>query len=128
MIKQIRRSNPVPTITIQSSCGKRWNAEREGFLLSPNYPNSYSDNTDCYWIISSRERVSLTFKTFHKEKGSDFLLVYDGGSPVSSKLIGQHSGVSIPAPAFSSSHQLYLRFISDASINYKGFSAIIKGK
>ena len=116
------------TITVQSSCGKQLKAEREVSLLSPNYPNGYNHSTDCYWIISSPERVSLTFKTFHTEKGSDFLFVYDGGSPVSSKLIGQYSGVSIPPPVSSTSHQLYVKFITDASNNHKGFLAIIKGK
>ena len=69
------------------------------------------------------ELVFLRFKTADQ---NDYLRVYNGGS-LSSPLIGTYSGSSLPATVTSTTNNLYMRFISDASGNNYGFVARYQG-
>ena len=87
----------------------------------------YLDNMDCQWNLDSNAKVEVTFFNFNTEPNADYLYVYDGGSS-SSSLIGQFSGTSLPAPITSSSNKLYLRFTSDNSGQFRGFTAAYRGR
>ncbi|MGH0134647.1 UNVERIFIED_CONTAM: hypothetical protein FKN15_029245 [Acipenser sinensis] len=62
------------------SCGGVFTAP-SGEIHSPNYPNPYSVNVDCSWIINVDQghRVLLTFNDFdienHDSCGYDYLAV-----------------------------------------------------
>ena len=46
-------------------------------LTSPSWPNQYSNNLDCRWVITAQPEmiVVLTIKEFNTERNYDFLTV-----------------------------------------------------
>lgn len=76
----------------------------------------------CYWKITSKSRIRLSFEAFDTEKCCDKVTIYDGGSG-SSRRLGEYSGSSIPRPFLSSSNALYVTFNTDRSGTRTGFSA-----
>lgn len=109
------------------TCGRKLQGS-SGRFLSPNFPNSYSNNMDCEWTIQAPpgKIIDLVFLFFDVETSSlcdfDYVSVYDGQTD-SSRLIGKFCGTAIPAPIHSSSNYLFIKFHSDVGRNYNGFSA-----
>jgi hypothetical protein len=70
------------------------------------------------------ERVSLDFDEFNTESCCDLVTLYDGDSG-KAQLIAKLSGTYLKAPTGFNSTQrfMYIRFVSDDSITYRGFSA-----
>ncbi|XP_038149701.1 bone morphogenetic protein 1-like isoform X2 [Cyprinodon tularosa] len=99
-----------------------------GQIRSPNYPDDYHSNKMCVWKITVAEgfQVGLIFQSFEIEKHDtcayDFVEVRDGGSD-SSPLLGRFCGYDKPGNLQSSSNQLWLKFVSDGSVNKAGFAA-----
>ena len=86
--------------------------------------NGYANNIAVSWSITvaSGSLVGLEFITFQTESNYDFVKVYDG-SGTSSPLLASLSGSSLPSPLRSTSNRLYVRFTSDASVTFDGFTA-----
>jgi len=86
--------------------------------------NGYANNVAVSWAITvaSGSLVGLEFITFQTESNYDFVKVYDGSS-TSSPLLASLSGSSLPSPIRSTSNHLYIRFTSDASVTFNGFTA-----
>ncbi|XP_017163297.1 bone morphogenetic protein 1-like isoform X4 [Poecilia reticulata] len=103
-------------------------ARDSGQIQSPNYPDDYQSNKMCVWKITVAEgfQVGLTFQSFEIEKHDactyDYVEVRDGGSD-SSPLLGRFCGYDKPENLQSSSNQLWLKFVSDGSVNKAGFAA-----
>lgn len=57
----------------------------------------------------------------HKRVCPDFLQIRDGGS--SSPVIGTYCGVQIPDPVTSSGNFMYMKFVTDGSVQNLGFEA-----
>lgn len=107
------------------------NIERKEFY-SPLYNQSgtYPNNTECVKVISAppNHMVRLEFRDkFHMEESPscefDYLEILNGGhvySPLEAKVCGRE----FPKPITSEGRELFLRFISDASIEYVGFKAV----
>jgi len=95
-----------------------------GTITSPDYPSNYANNLDCTINIqvAAGSKILLHFTYFTTEIGNDFIVVYDGPS-TSSFIVLQHSGSTIPADLTSSSNQMTLRFITNAVIQQRGWSA-----
>ncbi|XP_056146256.1 bone morphogenetic protein 1-like [Lampris incognitus] len=111
----------------EAICGgevKRDNAQ----IQSPNYPDDYQPNKICVWKITVAQdfHVGLSFQSFEIERHDscayDYLEVRDGSSEVS-PLLGHFCGSDKPDDIKSSSNQLWLKFVSDGSINKAGFAA-----
>ncbi|KDR10358.1 Dorsal-ventral patterning tolloid-like protein 1, partial [Zootermopsis nevadensis] len=100
----------------------------EGHLESPNYPDDYQPNKECVWKLSVPEtyQVALKFESFEVENHDncvyDYLEVRDGLLP-DSPLIGTFCGYKIPRDIHSTSNHLYIKFVSDGSVQKVGFSA-----
>ncbi|XP_032144356.1 bone morphogenetic protein 1 isoform X4 [Sapajus apella] len=98
-----------------------------GHIQSPNYPDDYRPSKVCIWRIQVSEgfHVGLTFQSFEIERHDscayDYLEVRDGHSE-SSPLIGRYCGYEKPDDVKSSSSRLWLKFVSDGSINKAGFA------
>ncbi|MBN3301590.1 TLL1 protein, partial [Amia calva] len=58
----------------------------------------------------------------HQECAYDHLEVFDGNSDKAA-ILGRLCGSKIPDPVISTGNKMYLRFISDASVQRKGFQA-----
>ncbi len=78
----------------------------------------------CFWKISvpSGYRILLKFYDFRTEFCDDFVQVFDGSS-VNDTLMGTFCGVVKPRKLISSSNFMAIKFSSDISSNYRGFSA-----
>lgn len=68
-----------------------------------------------------------TFNEFeieqHQECAYDHLEVFDGESE-KSPILGRLCGNKIPDPLIATGNKMFLRFISDASVQRKGFQAM----
>ncbi|XP_073674791.1 bone morphogenetic protein 1a [Garra rufa] len=99
-----------------------------GQIQSPNYPDDYRPNKVCVWKITVAQgyHVGLTFQSFEIERHDncayDYLEVRDGNSE-SSPLLGRFCGYDKPDDIKSSSNQLWMKFVSDGSVNKAGFAA-----
>ncbi|KAM6976019.1 bone morphogenetic protein 1-like isoform 3-T3 [Tautogolabrus adspersus] len=99
-----------------------------GQIQSPNYPDDYQSNKVCVWKITVEEGfdVGLSFQSFdierHDSCAYDYVEVRDGGSE-NSPLLGRFCGYDKPDDIKSSSNQLWLKFVSDGSVNKAGFAA-----
>ncbi|XP_056258852.1 bone morphogenetic protein 1-like isoform X4 [Seriola aureovittata] len=99
-----------------------------GQIQSPNYPDDYQSNKECVWKITVAEGydVGLSFQSFEIERHDscayDYVEVRDGSSE-SSPLLGHFCGYDKPDDIKSSSNQLWLKFVSDGSVNKAGFAA-----
>lgn len=58
----------------------------------------------------------------HQECAYDHLEAFDGDSDAAA-ILGRLCGSKIPEPLVSTGNKMYLRFISDASVQRKGFQA-----
>ncbi|MCB0764878.1 MAG: CUB domain-containing protein, partial [Flavobacteriales bacterium] len=90
-----------------------------------NYANNQNYSVT-YCPSVAGQVVTLTFSQFNTENGYDFLTVYNGSTTASPSL-GTFSGTAIPGPFTSTdpSGCLTIRFISDGSLTYAGWTAAI---
>ncbi|KAK9540589.1 hypothetical protein VZT92_003031 [Zoarces viviparus] len=99
-----------------------------GTLSSPNWPDKYPSRKECTWDITATpgHRVKIAFNEFeieqHQECAYDHLEAFDGDSDTAT-ILGRLCGSKIPEQLVSTSNKMYLRFISDASVQRKGFQA-----
>ncbi|KAM4576821.1 bone morphogenetic protein 1a isoform 1-T1 [Odontesthes bonariensis] len=99
-----------------------------GQIQSPNYPDDYRPNKVCIWKISVTQgyHVGLTFQSFEIERHDscayDYLEVRDGMSE-NSPLLGRFCGYDKPDDIKTSSNHLWMKFVSDGSVNKAGFAA-----
>ncbi|XP_049534973.1 tolloid-like protein 2 isoform X2 [Anopheles darlingi] len=112
----------------EAICGGDMNLESGGRLESPNYPVDYLPNKECIWRITVPKdyQVALKFQSFEVENHDnciyDYVEVRDGGMS-DSRLIGVFCGYKIPPDMKSSSNKLFVKFVSDGSVQKAGFSA-----
>ena len=100
-----------------------------GQLKSPGFPNNYPNNKICYWTITVPFGFSVTldFETFEVSDDAslcqyDYVEIRDGGD-LTSKILGKFCGNTLPGSIRSTGNQLFVKFHSDHSNQYKGFSA-----
>ncbi|CAH8630358.1 unnamed protein product [Schistosoma guineensis] len=111
----------------EAICGGELQME-EGTLTSPNYPEFYRPSKECVWqiVVPVGYSVALIFHSFQLEKHDtcvyDYLEVRDGlkdTSPLLKKLCGSH----LPTPIKSTNNVMYVKFVSDSSVEKQGFTA-----
>ncbi|CAG5125194.1 unnamed protein product, partial [Candidula unifasciata] len=102
--------------------------KNEGLLVSPNYPGEYPNQQTCVWRITVEDGfiISVTFDYFRMEHTpncqSDYLEFRDGLNDTS-PFLSRHCGNRIPGVVNSTTNHLYVKFVSDDSVNMFGFSA-----
>uniref|UniRef100_A0A182PU03 Metalloendopeptidase n=1 Tax=Anopheles epiroticus TaxID=199890 RepID=A0A182PU03_9DIPT len=112
----------------EAICGGDMNLETGGRLESPNYPIDYLPNKECIWRITVPKdyQVALKFQSFEVENHDncmyDYVEVRDGGT-ADSRLIGVFCGYKTPPDMKSTSNKLFVKFVSDGSVQKAGFSA-----
>ncbi|XP_011372341.1 tolloid-like protein 2 [Pteropus vampyrus] len=111
----------------EATCGGDINKDT-GQIQSPNYPDDYRPSKECVWRITVSEgfHVGLTFQAFEIERHDscayDYLEIRDGLTEEST-LIGHLCGYEKPEDVKSSSNRMWMKFVSDGSINKAGFAA-----
>ncbi|XP_056192710.1 cubilin [Falco biarmicus] len=99
-----------------------------GEIHSPNYPQPYSNNVDCSWVIQVdyNHRVLLNFTDLDIENhySCDYgnVAVFDGPSN-EAHLLRKLCGTQHPPPITSSRNLMYIRLQSNATNQHRGFSA-----
>ncbi|NWV30199.1 SE6L1 protein, partial [Origma solitaria] len=84
-----------------------------GVILSPNWPEPYTEGEDCIWRIhvGEEKRLFLDIQLLNITN-SDILTIYDGDE-LSARILGQYVGSSGPQKLYSSSPDLTIQFHSD---------------
>ncbi|NWV59466.1 BMP1 protein, partial [Malurus elegans] len=99
-----------------------------GTITSPNWPDKYPSKKECTWAISTTpgHRVKLTFSELDVEAQQectyDHLEIFDG-KDAKAPVLGRFCGAKEPDPIVSSGNRMFLKFVSDNSIQKKGFEA-----
>ncbi|XP_038652379.1 cubilin [Scyliorhinus canicula] len=98
-----------------------------GSFYSPNYPATYSNNTDCEWIIVAPigHLITINFIFFNIDDPGDciknYLRLYDGPD-FNSPPIGPYCGVeSNIAPFTSTSYHVFVKFHAEYAVKPSGF-------
>ncbi|KAL5282994.1 BMP1.2 family protein [Megaselia abdita] len=113
----------------EAICGGDLKADDSGFLESPNYPLEYLANKECIWKITVPEgfQVALKFQSFEVENHDtcvyDYVEVRDGSNK-DSPIIGVFCGYKSPPQMKSSGKTMFIKFVSDSSVQKAGFSAV----
>lgn len=100
----------------------------QGSIRSPNWPDRYQSSKECTWSIGTApgHRVQLTFLELDVQSdpgcSSDHVAVHDGPD-AAAPLLGRYCGSTAPAALLSSSSAMLLRFVSDGSVQQRGFEA-----
>nr|CAB3264299.1 Tolloid protein [Phallusia mammillata] len=114
-------------LTYEAVCGGDI-FKNSGQIQSPNYPDDYRPDKECVWTVNVDEgfQVGLSFQSFKVERHDtcsyDYLEVRDG-STEDSELIGRFCGYDRPDDIKSTGNTLWIKFVSDASVNKAGFAA-----
>ncbi|XP_036324703.1 dorsal-ventral patterning protein tolloid [Rhagoletis pomonella] len=96
---------------------------------SPNYPLEYLADRECIWRITvpDNHQVALKFQSFelenHDNCAYDYVEIRDGNSS-DSRLIGIYCGYLLPPNIKTNLNQMYVKFVSDGSVQKVGFSAV----
>lgn len=107
-------------------CGGQLSGE-EGLIQSPNYPDEYTPNKECVWTIQTgpNYQVAVRFHAFELEANEncayDYVEIRDGAAE-SAPLLGKFCGTKLPMELHSTGNELWMRFISDATVEKGGFS------
>ncbi|XP_050525579.1 tolloid-like protein 1 [Daktulosphaira vitifoliae] len=102
--------------------------DEQGHLESPNFPDDYLPNKECIWKLTAPEgyQVGLKFNVFEIENHDncfyDFVEIRNGHS-ADSPLINKYCGYKLPLDVHSTTNKLYIKFLSDSSVQKAGFSA-----
>lgn len=93
--------------------------------------SNYYDNTLCTWLIQppNAQGIDLYFNAFDLENASsDGQIIYDAveiydGVDDSAPLLATYFGSSIPPVTSSTGGAMFIKFYSDASVNFGGWEA-----
>jgi len=63
-----------------STCGGEFLDSNYGQISSPNYPNSYPDNAECYWTVTNNNigryyTWNITVHSFELQEHYDYLYI-----------------------------------------------------
>ncbi|XP_069481455.1 astacin-like metalloendopeptidase [Ambystoma mexicanum] len=99
-----------------------------GTLASPNYPDSYGNDTSCLWLIRIQgDQVVLQFEDFDLQAfadcDSDYIRVYDGSSRLAPVLLDKACGRELPPLLVASGPLMLVEFVSDGNVTGGGFMA-----
>ncbi|XP_021504160.1 cubilin isoform X2 [Meriones unguiculatus] len=96
-----------------------------GEIHSPNYPNSYRDNTECSWLIQveKHHRVLLNITDFDLEATDSCITTYDGSSSANTRVARVCGRQRPPNSIISTENSLFVRFQSGSSRQSRGFLA-----
>ncbi|KAF4527383.1 hypothetical protein B566_EDAN015953, partial [Ephemera danica] len=108
-----------------TGCGGRITSPT-GTIHSPNYPNSYVMNMECYWkiVVSRGSLIQLIIVDLDLEHEQackyDYIEIREG-STEDSPLVGTYCGSDQPTPYTSIGNELLIVFHTDATVTTRGF-------
>ena len=97
-----------------------------GSIHSPNYPQAYGRNGECFWkiAVSLGNTIQLTIIDIdlevHESCLLDYIEIYDGINRKAPRL-GRYCSSNYPLNIYSKTNHLYIRFRSDSTKQGRGF-------
>ncbi|KAH8330032.1 hypothetical protein KR074_010232, partial [Drosophila pseudoananassae] len=91
-----------------------------------NTAGGYANDLDCEvnFQVHRDQQIKLQFSSFHVQSSDDcqkdFVELRDGAGPFAD-LIGRFCGNDLPPTLVTTRHTLFLRFVTDATVNDSGF-------
>ena len=115
-----------------SSCADTaiWLSNTTGYIepIDNSKATKYKSNMNCTWNITSNGQIDLVFIRLDTEDKQDKVVIHDGRS-ASAPVIGTLFGDTTPQESFTSTlNNLFVRFESDGSKEYRGFLARYRGR
>ena len=107
--------------------------EPSGSINTDGFPNSpYSLNSNCTWIIDlpAYKSIELKFVEIAIEESPDCVkdrVIILNGKDENALSLGSYCGNKLPTIIKSSTQAVTIRFISDDTVNGKGFNLQYKG-
>jgi PKD repeat protein len=111
--------------TFNMCTGTTSSSATSGIVYDSGGPSgAYNNNQNCTFLIRSacNGTIYLNISGFSTESGYDYLTVFNG-STTSSPVLGNYSGTAFPPTLIANSGFMLLRFTSDGSATYNGFTA-----
>ncbi len=107
----------------QTCSGEQTFTFSAGTINDGSASGNYSDGLNCGFLIQTPGAASytLTFTEFALQNGPDKLIVYRGASPAA-EVHAVLTGSTIPAPLTVDASAVYLRFVTDGSVNDAGWT------
>ena len=94
-------------------------------IISPNYPNNYSNQQDCTWKLTSPQSHFIEMEIEHFEVGyncNDYVEIIDELAISRSKKLLKFCGTTVPPKLLTSTgHEVIIRFNSRGPSGFKGF-------
>ena len=92
-------------------------------LHSPNYPDIYYNDLDCFWhvIVPSNGSILITLKDFDTEEHYDFMTVWEGNVTDEAAVVLHLSGQFFPRSLSVLSSHTWIGFHSDRGYGTRGF-------
>ncbi|CAN8017177.1 unnamed protein product [Ixodes persulcatus] len=126
----ISARKPPGRSDVMTPCPGEQSGNQQGVVESPNFPDTYPSNSDCYSVIRVKEgeQVALKFETLFMERNpkcsSDFVEVFDGPS-IESKSLGRfcRENQKSSLELMSTGNTMMVHFHSDDIVNLQGFRA-----
>lgn len=86
---------------------------------------NYQNNLNCSWVIEPPSAISITldFLNFDLDNIGDTLKIYDGNNS-GTPLLAEYTGNTIPASISSTGGDMFIEFITDATLNAQGWRAV----
>ena len=107
--------------------------EPNGHINTYGFPNSpYTSNSNCTWIIDLPAYQSIELKFIEMDIEQSTNCVKDqvtilNGKDENALSLGSFCGNKLPATIYSSTETIVIKFMSDSSINKKGFNLRYRG-
>uniref|UniRef100_A0A673Y486 Ovochymase 2 n=1 Tax=Salmo trutta TaxID=8032 RepID=A0A673Y486_SALTR len=122
-------ANPNQKSKSTLGCGTVALVQDHRTVHSLNYPQSYSNDSVCHWVIYAPKGhvVKLDFDDFDLEQSDD--CEYDSltvlGDVDTKEEIAVLCGRNVPPPVLSYDNVMVLQFTSDSTVTYRGFHATV---
>ncbi|XP_053550175.1 high choriolytic enzyme 2-like [Bombina bombina] len=117
-------STTTAAMKIYNDCGANLRAP-SGVITSPNYPANYPNNAYCIWNITSKSQISITFTDVDTEATAnclyDYVKVIDGSKLTNYVLVPNICGNSVPPTFMSNDVSVLIVFVTDWSVQSRGF-------
>ncbi|MBI1316938.1 T9SS type A sorting domain-containing protein [bacterium] len=103
--------NANPTLTASS-----------GVLSDGSGLANYANGLNCSWLIqpSTPGPILISWNSFNTQAWSDYVYLHDGTS-AGAPIIGSYSGTILPASVTANSGSVFVRFVTNSSVNAAGW-------
>ena len=113
-------------------CGGEFTSP-SGVITSPFHPDNYPSQRTCTYVISQPKStvIRAQFLDFDVEGSQncnfDYVQIRDGPD-VNSTIIGRYCGdpSHMPSPILSTLNYLWISFVTDGSVQNRGFKVVLK--